>query len=209
MIKKKIKPSTPVDYDASKNTCTSDSDEIHFKEASPGIKLDWSTAKLDLKLNKKFKVVNEDNEETGIKYVDDDDNEKYSSEPIKDNAEKCKKHLIDSGLDTLFKVVVANGHTIQIDIDREDDLKVYKKNYDIIKEFLGTHEVIETLSKSNKLHITIKTKNIFNAMTRIAIQCILGSDLLREAMNFRNYKRGYKNPILFIETINENKEKGA
>lgn len=139
-----------------------------------------------------FDVVEKDEDSD---YYDEDGNE--ISFP--DNAENVQKHLDENGLSGLYKIVIADNNTIQVDLDEEASVELFQQNYEIIKNYLGPHTLKKTLSKSKKLHVTIKTTKQFKAIERIAIQAILGSDLLRESLNFRNLKAKHKNPILFIE----------
>jgi hypothetical protein len=119
---------------------------------------------------------------------------------IKDNAKIVQERLAEKGIDGLYKVVVANDNTIQVDLDEETSCDIFRQNYNVIKGIIGPHKLIKSLSKSKRLHVTIKTTKSIKPIERIAIQAFLGSDPLREALNYRNTKTKQKNPILFIES---------
>jgi hypothetical protein len=147
---------------------------------------------INIKLNTEEETVEKDEDSD---YCDEDGN----AISFPDNAENVQKHLDENGLSGLYKIVIADNNTIQVDLDEEASVELFQQNYEIIKNYLGPHTTKKTLSKSKKLHVTIKTTKQFKAIERIAIQAILGSDLLRESLNFRNLKAKHKNPILFIE----------
>jgi hypothetical protein len=117
----------------------------------------------------------------------------------KDQKKVVEKQLQDAGMAEDFIIVVADAYTIQVDLDTEDDLRHFDKHIKILEPQLAIENVIYTRSKSDRWHVTIKSKQSWNDLSRVAIQACLGSDRMRETLNIKNVLQGKENAILFIE----------
>lgn len=105
----------------------------------------------------------------------------------------------ESGLEVVF----ADDRTLQLDLDTKDAYYLFRNQQDILgEERLGTEgDFIIEPSKSGlpKRHVTIKLKEPADIWKRIALQCLLGSDLKREALNAARVLEGVPDPICFFE----------
>src|SRR5579859_1045951 len=95
-----------------------------------------------------------------------------------------------------WMVVTPGPSDLQIDIDRQEDLELYKKNRQIFDRFKATigicveHETVGP-SKSGspgKYHVTLKLNKPVTAEQRILFQCLLGSDRVREILSYVRLK---------------------
>ena len=111
------------------------------------------------------------------------------------------------------RVVIPAPNQLQIDIDSEEAYRLFfvrlmeferHSGYSIYKE--------ERPSKAGlpHRHVTLtvyevdgRTPHIFNDYERIALQAVLGSDLVRETLNMWRLLRGEKNPSRLFEPKDE------
>ncbi len=153
-----------------------------------------------------FEIKKENSEDET--YVDEEGEPHTKKKKIKpiDNKEKVLKKLEEAGIDDQYTIFVADGYTIQVDIDNKADFKTFCKHLKILQTVVDFESAYYTVSKSGRIHVTLKTLSHQSVVKKIAIQSILGSDRLRELMNFKNVKEHHINPILFVED-NSNFEK--
>ena len=110
------------------------------------------------------------------------------------------------------KVVKPEANQLQLDIDSEDAYDVYKKR---IMEFEHHSNYIIRVEKHPskgglpKQHITLSvyesdgdTPHLFGEYERIALQAVLGSDIIRETLNVWRLISGCENPSRLFEPLN-------
>jgi acyl carrier protein len=122
-----------------------------------------------------------------------------------DHTEGIKKMLADSGQLDAYVIVPADDYTIQIDLDEIADVKKFQKHHAILSKHikLDLSNMVYTRSKSMRWHVTIKLKEAVSDLERVLIQTVLGSDIVRELMNYIGVKKEHKNPILLLERKEE------
>lgn len=112
--------------------------------------------------------------------------------------EEIQKRADDNGL-----LVVFPGPTeIQIDIDSDEQYKVFQGRLGMLGEHLPTFKVVRNApSRSGlpKRHITIDMGQELTEDRRIALQSVLGSDPTRELLNCVEHILGMEHSVLFYE----------
>lgn len=106
------------------------------------------------------------------------------------------------------KVIPANNQILQIDIDSEEDFKVYEANAQLLLQEISDKPVKITVSASGypHRHIIVELKRPTDIWERIALQAILGSHLTREMFNAYRVIKGIECPIVFFEGKSESPE---
>lgn len=118
-----------------------------------------------------------------------------------DHAAHCD-HLIHKwGIEDKYEVVVADNFHLQIDCDNMDDVKYCLKQMKILSHAVSIEGYKITKSKSGNRHVIIKLTNPYAQWERIAMQACLGSDRVREILNFVACAMNHKDSILLIESI--------
>jgi len=117
------------------------------------------------------------------------------------------------------EVELADAYTLQIDIDREEDLELFRAQLSRLVEHcptlfreLGADEIQEGLffvrglkldgvkykSRTKGHHIILKLASALDPVTRIMLQACLGSDRVREVLSYCRYAKGEPNPVLLF-----------
>ncbi len=98
-------------------------------------------------------------------------------------------------------VVEALPDELLVDIDSYESLGVFYANYSRLGELALSHERKQSPSrKSGRYHITVKlSRPVKDAYERIMLQCLLGSDLAREVLSWREANAGVRNPTVLFE----------
>ena len=100
-------------------------------------------------------------------------------------------------------VVYRESNQLQIDIDSEEAMQIYRRRTAELKEL--EWEFVESInpSKSNypHQHITLTFKKAIGQWKAVALQLMLGSDPMRENMNALRIAAGIENPIRFFQLI--------
>jgi len=97
------------------------------------------------------------------------------------------------------------ANQLQIDLDGPKALKIYGKQFSILKRAgltVGWKERMTPSMSKGHLHLTITMPKNLNAELRICLQVILGSDLQREAFNLARVLNRQKYAICFFEREN-------
>lgn len=123
----------------------------------------------------------------------------YCDTKYEDHVAHCEELIKKWGIEEEYEVVVADDYHIQVDCDKVEDAKECLKRLKMLAEAVEIVGYKITRSKSGNRHVIIKTKQPWNAYSRIAMQAILGSDPIREMLNFTATVKNHKNPILLIE----------
>lgn len=105
-------------------------------------------------------------------------------------------------------VVVKPGpRDLFIDIDDEASLTTFYANLSAVERGLGAKvEMIQRPSPSGKpgrLHLTVRVPRDVTPLERIALQAILGSDRMREALSWIRLQNQQEHPTLFFERPEE------
>jgi hypothetical protein len=112
------------------------------------------------------------------------------------SSERAFKEAEAEGLE----VVLPDDHTLQLDIDNDEDYDIYHENYPILEKYFKVLDTKEAPSRSGKgKHITILLHEELGVYERIALQAALGSDRKREILNMVQARSGDPHPILFLE----------
>lgn len=118
-----------------------------------------------------------------------------------DHAGHCEKLIKKWGIEGQYEVVVADDLHLQIDCDNLEDVKFCLKQLKILQPHVKIEGFKITKSKSGNRHVIIKLGEQLDAYKRIALQAILGSDRVREILNFISTYKEHGNPILLIEDV--------
>jgi len=103
-----------------------------------------------------------------------------------------------------YIVVYPDKHTLQIDIDSEQQYKIFKARRTDVTNWYSSFTLIEAPSLSGKpfrLHLTLTFSNTieFTPADRIFLQLYLGSDPVREFLSLQALRVGDELPTLFFE----------
>ena len=102
-----------------------------------------------------------------------------------------------------YNVVLPKSNQLQVDIDDEESYALCMRRIEDIKEFTDwDFDWKETTSPGGNKHITITVQNKrFSQYERIALQCMFGSDRIREGLNALRHICGVENPVRFFEVL--------
>ena len=108
-------------------------------------------------------------------------------------------HIVEPGADQL-----------QVDIDTHHALGVFHCNVRALGDLVVSHSMRPSPSgKAGRYHVTVHlNRPVKDAFERIALQALLGSDLAREMVSWREATLGLKAPTVFFER-NEKKAEAA
>ena len=117
------------------------------------------------------------------------------------------------------------ANELQIDIDSEDELNGFRARFARLKKILGEYpssgeERAETAvgeatwakapspsRKPGRYHVTVTLpRNVRSHVERIVLQAVLGSDPMREVLNFRRWAHGDEQPTCFFELEDDAKK---
>ena len=113
-------------------------------------------------------------------------------------ADAAEKELEERGLPWI--VIRSDPQTLQIDIDSEEAYDTFKRIFGLIQQYIEFTLVVVKKSKtSGHKHITLRMGKTMPAYERILLQSVLGSDPMREALNYLDITMGIKDPIFFYE----------
>jgi hypothetical protein len=117
---------------------------------------------------------------------------------------------------TLGRVVVLpKSNELQLDIDSEQDLVAFKARFDRLSKVLSEMSTKRPAivrwnvtpspsGRDGRYHVTISLPyDVHGEAHRILLQACLGSDPLREILNWRRYESGDAQPSLFFENAPE------
>ncbi len=98
-------------------------------------------------------------------------------------------------------IVEALPDQLLVDIDSYEALGIFHANYSRLGELAVSHERKQSPSrKSGRYHIVVKlSRPVKDHYERILLQCLLGSDLAREVLSWREANAGVRNPTVFFE----------
>jgi hypothetical protein len=99
-------------------------------------------------------------------------------------------------------VVFPAHNQLQIDIDNAADYAIFKAHLEIIRDRLGIKFIEEHPSRSGgfRKHITITlSASVLSHAERILLQAVLGSDRMREMLNYFQSLLRDRFPVLFLE----------
>jgi hypothetical protein len=108
--------------------------------------------------------------------------------------------VVERSKTTGERVIFPADDELQLDIDSEADLAVYRDLRTILTEAHFWSELSCVPSKTaGHYHVTMKLSHPVTAMERLLLQACLGSDRKRELLGYLNLTRGDQRPTLFIE----------
>jgi hypothetical protein len=98
-------------------------------------------------------------------------------------------------------VVQPNPDQLLVDIDSYESLGIFHANYPRLGDLAMSYKQSPSPSrKSGRYHITVKlSRPVRDNYERILLQCLLGSDLAREILSWREVNANIKNPTVFFE----------
>jgi hypothetical protein len=123
------------------------------------------------------------------------DDEKYTMQSCNFTDEYARKKAERLGCD----IVYGNDNTLLLDIDNEEDLHQFDKQYALLNEHVEMGLPVITASRSGNKHISIKLTQPVSLMERIALQTALGSDRKRELLSILGFRAGQENPVLLFK----------
>jgi hypothetical protein len=97
-------------------------------------------------------------------------------------------------------VVYADDLTLQLDIDSELDLEHAKSSLARFRKLFPFSTVTQTRSKSGRWHLYVNLKSPMSRTERALAQACLGSDRVRELLNFTYERDGGTGEMFFLET---------
>lgn len=97
-----------------------------------------------------------------------------------------------------FEIVRADDKTLLLDLDTPQACATYERVLPIITEHFGVASIDSWKSKSGKDHYRLALTNSHEPLMRYALQAVLGSDAVREALILCQFRNGCDEPsILF------------
>lgn len=113
-----------------------------------------------------------------------------------DNLTTCKKYAKENDL----RIVVPTARELFIDIDSEEDYKIFSKQFYLLTQFgLVYKDYRLTTSKSGNKHVVVTLLNPITPTERILLQAVLGSDRTRELLSYIRIRKGDPTPTIFFE----------
>ena len=96
-------------------------------------------------------------------------------------------------------VYPAEENELQLDLDTPEQEDKYREMLPKVADVYTVDSIIETPSKSGKLHARIYLAYPLSVEERIALQAILGSDPKKELCSLQRWLKGDQLPILLFE----------
>lgn len=97
-----------------------------------------------------------------------------------------------------FAVVRSNDTTLLLDLDSPFAIRQFRRVLPIVQEHFGAGAAQMWLSKSGNTHVLVPLREGLDPLLRFALQAALGSDGVRETLNFTQLLNGCNEPsILF------------
>lgn len=124
----------------------------------------------------------------------------YSAETTDEAvAERRAKACVERGC----YVVTPAPEQLFVDIDTHHALGVFHANVGALGALVVSHSMCPSPSrKSGRYHITVRlNRPVKDAFERIALQCLLGSDLAREMISWKEATLGLSAPTVFFERV--------
>ncbi len=125
--------------------------------------------------------------------------------------ELSREHYVQEQLALGYEVHEPKSNELFLDIDSEDAFNHFLQGMESFKsymhavgglKFIKDPTVTACLSKSNRgLHIRVLVPFELDHSTRIALQCALGSDRIRELLSALRHVSEDTKPTLFVETF--------
>lgn len=109
------------------------------------------------------------------------------------------------------EVVIADDRTLQLDIDNDDDYSFFMSAFPRLQKYVGVVDPYpendwanpwtEWKSRSGNRHITITLAKPLDVTTRIMLQACLGSDRVREILNYARFLSGEPKAVLLFKPL--------
>lgn len=98
-------------------------------------------------------------------------------------------------------IVEPAADQLQVDIDSHHALGVFHCNVRALGDLVVSHSMTPSPSrKAGRYHVTVRLKRpVKDAFERIALQALLGSDLAREMVSWKEATLGLSAPTVFFE----------
>mgnify|MGYP000856016816 CR=1 FL=1 len=120
---------------------------------------------------------------------------------------KRNKYIIDrdpfveAGKSNLM-AVLPKRNELQIDLDSEQAYQQFLRAFSVMSRYRKMEIVSLQFSKSGapNRHVYIKTGRVSDS-SRVALQSMLGSDVVRENLSMQRIKCNHKNPTVFFENV--------
>lgn len=108
-------------------------------------------------------------------------------------------------------VVEPKDNELFVDIDREEDMTVFRTNLGWLEGLVVGYDVKPSTSgKAGRYHIVVRlSRPVRDVYERIGLQAILGSDRLREVLSWRNAVHNSGRPTVFFEKKPEEIKSGT
>lgn len=110
----------------------------------------------------------------------------------------------DAAADKNCVVVYPEDNELFIDIDNDNQLRIFEKRIKEIAPLLNGGVSVDKKPSSTPGHFHIIVRadgESFNEIERILFQAILGSDLVRETLSTFRHLRGDKNPTRLFRPV--------
>jgi len=99
-----------------------------------------------------------------------------------------------------LKVVFPKNNQLFVDIDSEEQMKVFRERIDMLKSLFDCESEIKVSQSGHPhYHIYVDIKTAICNTERILLQLFLGSDVMHEFLSYRDYVNGEAYPVLFFE----------
>lgn len=111
------------------------------------------------------------------------------------------QRALDYAREQGLQVVVPKNDELLIDIDSDAAYHTFESNYPLVAGLYPTagYQVSPSRTKPEGKHIHLQLGCTLNPFERVALQCILGSDLHRELYSVERIRNGEVAPTLFYE----------
>ena len=98
-------------------------------------------------------------------------------------------------------IVEPKPNELFVDIDREEDLQFFRTNLGWLEDLVTGFDITPSQSGApGHYHIVVRlSRPVKDAYERIALQCLIGSDRLRELLSWRNVVHQSGRPTVFFE----------
>ena len=98
-----------------------------------------------------------------------------------------------------LEVVYGNAFTLQLDLDSKAETEEAKRMVRHFWDHLRVDRVVLTTSKSGNRHMFVSLKEPMDRPDRLYWQAALGSDKVREGLNWLWFRKGYWQECMLFE----------
>jgi hypothetical protein len=99
------------------------------------------------------------------------------------------------------KVVRSNEVTLLLDLDSDEAVRQFDEVLPVVEAMYGPLKVEKWVSSGGNDHVRITLARPASVKTRLALQAMLGSDGIKEALSLKRVSEGQKEPSILFRPV--------